>query len=226
MKVRIDPGVTGVENALPALDRGREVADATGSFMMVHVARSPIPMAGILDRMRPGDIVTHAFHGAANNILDSRGRLRSEVLEARSKGVLMDVGAASANVDVEVTKAAIAQGFLPDTISSDITKPRPARPVILTLPELMSMFMGMGMSLEQVVTSVTRNGAAAIGLHDEIGTLRPRSGRRRRGPRLRARRVRLPRRPGRLRPRRPAPQARRHRQDGKLWEPRPILKRP
>ena len=173
VKVRIDPGVTGVENALPALDRGREVADATGSFMMVHVARSPIPMAGILDRMRPGDIVTHAFHGAANNILDSRGRLRSEVLEARSKGVLMDVGAASANVDVQVTKAAIAQGFLPDTISSDITKPRPARPVILTLPELMSMFMGMGMSLEQVVTSVTRNGAAAIGLQDEIGTLAP-----------------------------------------------------
>ena len=173
VKVRIDPGVTGVENALPALERGREVADATGSFMMVHVARSPIPIGDILDRLRPGDIVTHAFHGAANNILDDRGRLRSEVLEARSKGILMDVGAASANVDVQVTRAAIAQGFLPDTISSDITKPRPARPVILTLPELMSMFMGMGMSLEQVVTSVTRNGAAAIGLRDEIGTLAP-----------------------------------------------------
>ena len=41
------------------------------------------------------------------------------------------------------------------------------------MPELMSMFMGMGMSLEEVVTSVTRNGAAAIGLRDEIGTLAP-----------------------------------------------------
>ena len=173
VKVRIDPGVTGVDNIVPALERGREVADITGSFMMVHIARSPVPLAVILDHMRPGDILTHAFHSAENNILDDSGRVRSEVLEARSKGIVMDIGAASANFGVELSKTAIAHGFLPDTISSDITKPRPARPIIYTLPELMSMFMGLGMSLEEVVAASTLNGATAIGLSEELGTLRP-----------------------------------------------------
>ena len=172
VKVRIDPGVTGLDNVVPALKRGREVADITGSFMMVHVARSPVSLAEILDHMRPGDIVTHAFHSGENNILDGSGRVRPEVLEARSKGIVMDIGAASANFGVELSKAAIAQGLLPDTISTDIAKPRPARPVISTLPELMSMFMGLGMSLEEVVAAATSNGAAAIGLSEELGTLR------------------------------------------------------
>ena len=66
----------------------------------------------------------------------------------------------------------LEQDFLPDTISSDMTKPRPARPVINTLPELMTMFMGLGMSLVEVVAAVTSNGAAAMGLSDELGTLR------------------------------------------------------
>jgi dihydroorotase len=172
VKVRIDPGVTGVENAAPALERGREVADITGSFMMVHVARSPISLADILDRLRPGDIITHIFQSAENNILDDKGNIRPEVNEARSKGVLMDIGAASANFGVGLSRAAIAQGFLPDTISSDMTKPRPARPVINTLPELMTMFMGLGMSLVEVVAAATANGVAAMGLSDELGTLR------------------------------------------------------
>ncbi len=173
VKVRVDPGVTGLENAGPALELGRKVADDTGSFMMVHAARSPISMARILEHLRPGDIVTHAFHGAENRILDDRGRLRPEALEARDKGIVMDVGAASANFDVEVSRSAIAQGMPPDTISSDVTRPRPARSVVYTLPELMSMFMGLGMPLEEVVAAATRNGAAAIGLPEEVGTLRP-----------------------------------------------------
>lgn len=118
-----------------------------------------------------------------NNILDGKGRVRPEVREARSKGVVMDVGAASANFGVELPRVAIEQGLLPDTISSDITKPRAARPVVYTLPELMTMFMGLGMSLDQVVAAATSPPARGGQGHPSGGGRRPhRGGRRTGGP--------------------------------------------
>ena len=172
VKIRIDTDISGEANAIPVLERARQVADATGSFVMVHVARVPIPLAKVFEYLRPGDIVTHIFHGAKNNVLDDRGQVRSEVWEARSKGVVMDLGADRANFGVAVSRAAIAQGLLPDTISSDVTRLRPGRPVIYTLPEVMTLFMCLGMSLEQVIAATTQIPASAIGQEGVLGTLR------------------------------------------------------
>jgi dihydroorotase len=179
VKVRLDANISGEANAIPALERARQVADITGTFVMVHVSNVPVPLDRVLELLRPGDIVTHIFHSAnSNNILDEKGKVRSEVWEAKSKGIVMDIGADRTHYGVDVCRAAIEQGFLPTTISSDITQRRLSNlepgldRVIYTLPEVMTLFMGMGMSLEEVVNATTAEAARAIGQEVVLGTLR------------------------------------------------------
>jgi len=172
VKIRIDSVVSGEANAIPALERARRVAEITGSFIMVHVARVPIPLAQVFEYLRPGDVVTHIFHSAENNVLDEKGRVRTEVWEAKSKGIIMDIGAARHNFGTHLSRSAVEQGLLPDTISSDITRPVSSDSIVYTLPQVMTLFMGLGMSLEQVIAASTSIAARAIGQEGVLGTLR------------------------------------------------------
>lgn len=173
VKIRIDHEISGEANTIPALERARTVADMTGSFVMVHVARVPIPLAKVFEYLRPGDIVTHIFHSAENNVLDERGNVRTEVSEAKDKGIVFDIGAARRNFGISLSRAAIAQGLLPTTLSSDITKSRPQSPIVYNLPEVMTLYMSLGMSLEEVITATTLNASNAIGQTEQLGTLSP-----------------------------------------------------
>jgi dihydroorotase len=168
LKVRIDDSALKPENALPALELAREAANQAGCRIMVHVSRSPVPLSQILNFLRAGDIVTHPFHGSANGPLDAKGRVRSEVLEARSRGIIFDSGCAKVHLDLNVCRAFLEQGVLPDTISTDGSRLDRS----YTLPEVMSMFLELGMPLEQVVAATTQNAAAAIGRDSELGSLR------------------------------------------------------
>ena len=141
--------------------------------MMVHVARTPVPLARVFDYMRPGDIVTHCFHSAENNVLDEKGRVRPEVREASAKGIVMDVGAVRRNFGVEVSRAAIEQRLLPNTLSTDRVRSAAGSPTPYSVPDLMSLYMGLGMTLEEVVAASTHHGARAIGQESVLGTLSP-----------------------------------------------------
>ena len=173
VKIRIDQDVSGEANVIPALERARIVADATDSFIMVHVARVPIPLSKVFEYLNPGDIVTHIFHSAENNILDEKGYVRSEVKEAKDKGIIFDIGADRKNFGINLSKSAIEQDILPSTLSSDITKTRPGAEIIYTLPEVMSLYMNLGMTLEEVIECSTKTSAKAIRQEGLLGTLKP-----------------------------------------------------
>ena len=172
VKVRIDHQITGEDNAIPCLERGRQVADLADCFMMVHVARTPVSLARVFDYLRPGDVVTHCFHYAENNVLDDRGKVRPEVVDAKAKGIVMDVGAVRSNFGIEVSRAAIEQRLLPDTLSTDRVRAADGAPVPYSVPDLMSLYMGLGMTLDEVVAAATLNGAKAIGQEGILGTLK------------------------------------------------------
>ncbi|MBI14807.1 MAG: hypothetical protein CL782_00875 [Chloroflexi bacterium] len=173
VKIRIDQDISGEANVIPALERARIVADATDSFIMVHVARVPIPLSKVFEYLNPGDIVTHIFHSAENNILDEKGYVRSEVKEAKDKGIIFDIGADRKNFGINLSKSAIEQDILPSTLSSDITKTRPGAEIIYTLPEVMSLYMNLGMTLEEVIECSTKTSAKAIRQEGLLGTLKP-----------------------------------------------------
>jgi dihydroorotase len=170
VKVRIDYRATGEANAIPALAMARQVADATQKRMMVHVSNTPIPLVRLFDFMRAGDIATHILNGHAHGILDGNGRIRPEVHEVRARGIILDVGHAGVHFDLNVGRAAVAQEFWPDTLSTDIHTPPPER-VVYDLLGVMSTFLALEMPLAAVISSVT-NKAAAIGKSPELGTLR------------------------------------------------------
>ena len=168
LKVRIDDSALRAESAFPALQYAREAAAQANCRIMVHVSRSPIPLGKILDELRPGDIVTHPFHGSANGPLDDKGKLRREVIEAQQRGIVLDSGCAKIHMDLNVCRAFLEQGVSPDTISTDGVRLDRS----YSLPQVMSMFLGLGMPLEQIVAATTEKAAAAIGKSAELGTLR------------------------------------------------------
>jgi dihydroorotase len=180
IKMRASAEVVGDHDVVP-LELARAAADRTGLPLMVHIGQSPPSLGPILERMKEGDILTHLFTGyddriineegkARNRIIDGEGRVRREVKKAREAGVIMDVGHGSGSFNFKVAEAALAQGFKPDTISTDLHTESIEGPVY-DLPTTMSKFLNLGMSLEEVILAATARPAEAIGRKGELGTL-------------------------------------------------------
>lgn len=171
VKARLSRGVAGARD-LDAIDRAHEITAPLGLPLMVHIGQSVSPLQAIVARLRPGDIVTHVYASPPNGILDERGRLFPEVLEARQRGILFDIGnGRNGHLTWDVAERALQQGFLPDTISSDLTAPgRTDR--VFDFPTVISKFLLLGMSLEQVIAAATVRAAAAIAPFRQLGTLR------------------------------------------------------
>ena len=139
---------------------------------MVHVSGTPIPLPDVLEFLGPGDIATHAFNGNPESILDQQGKVRAPVRAAAERGVVMDVAHAGVHCDVEVVKAALQQGFLPDTISTDIHVAPQGRTVYL-MNDLISKFHAMGLPLNDAVAASTSRPAQVLGLEESLGSLAP-----------------------------------------------------
>ena len=171
IKVRLSRDLVGA-NARVALARAREAGEAARLPIMVHVGDTPIPLADILAELRPGDVMTHCYHGREEGILDGRGAVTAAARGAAARGVLFDVGHGKGSFSFEVARRALAQGFRPGTISSDLHVYNLDGPVY-DLATTMSKFLHLGLSLDEVVAMTTGAPARAIGRGGELGTLRP-----------------------------------------------------
>lgn len=139
--------------------------------LMVHIGQTVSPVPALLARLRPGDIVTHVYAPPPNTIFNESGRIFPEVLEARTRGILFDIGnGRGGHITWEMADRALQQGFLPDTISSDLTAPgRTDR--VFDFPTVLSKFLLLGLSLDQVIARATINAARAIAPFRDLGTL-------------------------------------------------------
>ena len=153
IKVRLGYQMVG-NDPRPAMRLAREAADALGLPLMVHVIDMRPPISWLLPYMGRGDVVTHCFHGNEGGILDARGRLFPDVLQARQRGVLFDVGHGVGSFAYRVARAAIAQGFPPDTISSDLHAHNVGGPAYDQATTL-SKLLHVGMELPDVIRATT-----------------------------------------------------------------------
>ncbi|MTV14597.1 MULTISPECIES: amidohydrolase/deacetylase family metallohydrolase [Bradyrhizobium] len=179
VKVRMSENVI-FKHGLEPLKRGIQACEMCGwpARMMVHIGgvETRELMSDILNLLRPGDILTHAYSGAPNisgaftNIVQE-GRLLPAALAAKQRGVLFDVGHGGGSFDFTVAEIAIPAGCTPDTISSDIHVFSGNSPSIPFLPNVMSKFLAMGSSLDQVVAMATSVPARIINRTPKIGTL-------------------------------------------------------
>ncbi len=179
IKVRMSENVIaqhGVEPLKRAI-KACEMAGTNGKIMC-HIGgvETPQLMSQILDLLRPKDILTHCYSGAPNiagkftNIVQD-GKLLPAALEAKKRGVHFDVGHGGGSFDYTVAEAAIAQGCLPDSISSDMHVYSGNSPGMPFLTWVMSKFLNMGFSLDEVVAMATASPARAINRIPKLGTL-------------------------------------------------------
>ena len=172
IKVRLGL-VAGEGQGLPPLRLALQAAEALGARMMVHTDMPPPTRREVLPLLRKGDILTHAFRPFPNGpTVDPgvTGRVLPELWEARERGVVIDIGHGMGSFSFESAEACLAQGFLPDVISSDVHALCINGPAY-DLPTTMSKLLSLGMPLERVIAAATAAPARAIGRPD-LGTLR------------------------------------------------------
>ena len=170
IKVRVGLHASGTSGIVP-LDIALEVAEQVGMPLMCHIDHPPPSYEEVVARLRPGDILTHAFRPFPNTAATAQGTVKRIVLEARERGVLFDIGHGKGSFAFKTARAMLANGFYPDTISSDIHRLCIDGPVFDQVTT-MSKFLCMGMSLPDVIAASTVNAAMAL-RRPELGSLKP-----------------------------------------------------
>jgi dihydroorotase len=172
IKVRLHKKSIG-ENSRAALRLALKAGEATRTPIMVHVGDTAISLEEIAGTLRAGDVITHCYTPQRPSIIDGSGKLLAEVRKAKERGVIFDVGHASGHFDFELVRRAMAEGLLPDIISSDLhgRMTQPGFGIVGDLPTTLTKFLMLGLSLEQVIADCTVNAARAVGWEDRIGNL-------------------------------------------------------
>ena len=170
VKVRVGRGASGRSGIAP-MDMALEVAEETGLPLMAHLDHPPPSRLEVMSRLRKGDILTHCFRPFPNAPSAPGGGVRPEVLAARERGVIFDIGHGAGSCGFATSRAMLSAGFKPDVISSDVhilSINGPAFNVLNTIAK----FHALGMSLPEVVACATVNAASAVRRPD-LGTLKP-----------------------------------------------------
>jgi len=118
-------------------------------------------------------VFCHVFHPTGNTILGSDGKLLPGIRSARERGVIYDVANGKSHFSFGVCRAAIAEQFFPDVISTDLTVMTLYLDYAFGLPYLMSKFLNLGMELPEVVAACTSTPAKLLGMRGQLGTLAP-----------------------------------------------------
>ncbi len=156
----------------PFLEGAKKVAgDAP---IMVHLGRFPhtpsLDTPALLEALRPGDIITHAFRGASGAISAVTHEVVPQFRSAVERGVRLDVGHSATDFRFREARRLLDAGYPPDTISTDMNVFNMDEPVV-SLPETMSKILALGVPLGDVIAMATIEAARSIHMEHELGTL-------------------------------------------------------
>lgn len=179
LKLRMDART--LENyGVSPLVKAAKIADvlkAAGHrcILDVHCANLPetLDIHEVLEHLRPGDILVHAFQNRGQTLFDTRGHVLECAKNARRKGVCFDCCTGRIHWSLQNFRQAVADGFLPDIISSDIiSESSYVRPGFSIL-HAMTALLASGMDERAILKAVTHTPAHILGLEKEAGSLAP-----------------------------------------------------
>jgi len=152
-------------------DRALEAGKLSSSPLFVECHLPQYSLADQLKKMRPGDIITHTFENISERmpITDSLGKVRTFVLEAQKRGVLFDVGHGGAGFWFSVAEPAVKQGLLPNSFGTDLHR-FSMNSGMKSMVNVMSKFLNMGMSLQEIIQRATWFPARSI-KREDLGQL-------------------------------------------------------
>lgn len=173
MKVRLTSALANYDerNEQAGFHGVFEAADLMGSPLMIHHAASKIPTTTVLKALRSGDMYTHLYHPHPDHAFTDDGMPIDELLEARARGVIFDVGHGVGAFVWRVAEPACEKfGFWPDTISTDLHHFNLRGPVF-DLPTTMSKFLYLGMPVKDIIRASTLAPATAMRVNDRLGSI-------------------------------------------------------
>ncbi|MBV9669975.1 MAG: amidohydrolase/deacetylase family metallohydrolase [Acidobacteriales bacterium] len=122
----------------------------------------------LTQKLRPGDIYTHCYSGLRNE-LGPDGKVNPGMWAGRKRGVIFDVGHGGGSFAWRIAVPAIQQGFLPDSISTDLHISS-MNAGMKDMLNVMSKFLALGVSVDQIIADSTWHPAREIH-HEELGNL-------------------------------------------------------
>lgn len=158
LKARISQSVVK-ENGIQPLKRARALSGETKLPLMVHIGSAPPDISEVLELLQPGDVITHYLNGKSNNLFHADGRPLQGLLEAVAKGVHLDVGHGTASFSFRIAGQAKKAGIPLNTISTDIYRGNRLNGPVYSMSNVLSKFLYLGYSLEEIIHAVTRNAA-------------------------------------------------------------------
>ena len=169
----VSPALEIMGMEMPRL--AKRAAKEAGVKLMVHIGDTekrydPNIIRQLLPILEEGDIVTHLFTANPGGVIDENGKLVPEAKEAKERGVWLDTAHGRMNFSFDVGQRVVDQGLLPHCISTDLTLPGRQR-TVHSMTEMMTRFLAMGFTLEQVVEMCTINPARALGEENRLGSL-------------------------------------------------------
>ena len=171
IKVRVGRMRLGQLRRRAARHRAARWPTRPGMPLMAHIDHPPPSYEEVVERLRPGDVLTHASGRSPTRRPRTRARSRRRCWRRAKRGVRFDIGHGKGSFAFKTARAMLANGFLPDTISSDVHAlciNGPAFDQVTT----MSKFLCMGMPLTDVIAASTVNAAMAL-KRPELGSLKP-----------------------------------------------------
>jgi dihydroorotase len=172
VKIRIMGRHSDLAHDVEVLKAAREVADATGTRVMMHWTTEP----DLLNIMKPGDVLTHPFNPPTanqSNLFGGDGtqadKVLPQILALKNRGIYTDAQLATTHHSWTISEKAAAQGWWPDSISTDISRTPDGQPASVLVP--MSEFLHLGMPLDQVIAGATSMPAAIMKFPEKVGTL-------------------------------------------------------
>jgi dihydroorotase len=170
LKVRQSKEIVGKLGTKP-LEATVQLAGRLHCPVVVHTTNPPVPAEKLVSILRPGDVYCHVHHGTGESILDGGGKVWPAMLAAQKAGIIFDAANGRNNFASDVARKALAQGFFPDVVSSDVTSSTVYGDFVFSLPYVMMKYLNIGMELDRVVAACTSVPARLIGWSGKIGTL-------------------------------------------------------
>ncbi len=148
-----------------------DIAEEAGCRVAVHTTNPPVKVEEIARLLRPGDIYVHVYQGKGESAV-REGRVVPELFAHQKRGVIFDAANGTNHFNFAVARQCLAEGLLPDVISTDLTVKSAYLPyVAFSLPFVMSKYLSLGLSLPQVIERTVTIPARLLGQERELGSL-------------------------------------------------------
>ncbi|MBD1381520.1 amidohydrolase/deacetylase family metallohydrolase [Metabacillus arenae] len=157
-KARISKSVV-CDSGIEPLRIARALSTRTSLPLMVHIGSGPPNIEEVIPLLKKKDVITHYLNGKQNNLFDHEGKPLQVLTDAIERGVHLDVGHGTASFSFNVAEAAKQNHIGLDTISTDIYRGNRLNGPVYSMANVLSKFLYLGYSLEEVIAAVTTHAA-------------------------------------------------------------------